>query len=212
MVVACSGAVALWWHLVRRWCSGVVGWFFHVVSWTPLEPTSHSSDAPASEMQPVRSSDHGKESSSDQGSLVGQRALSAEDTGCCRTESSCNDITAEKMKRSPCAENNNAEVLSEDVLAQVAEIEAHAATKPVKTAVSKRRPKRTAAAVWTNGDLCLRAVELSCPAPVAEKAKQFRHESLYGGRIHRMSVGAFLGLQKKKTVRRRAMKVVVQRD
>lgn len=166
-------------------------------------------------MQPVRSSDlsqtHDEESSSDQGSLVGQRALSAEATGGCQTEASCNDITAEKVKGASCAENNieqHAEVLSEDILAQVAEIEAHAATKPVKTAVPKRRPKRTAA-VWTNGDLCLQAVELSRPAPIAEKAKQFRHESLYGGRIHRMSVGAFLGLQKKKAVRRRAMKVVV---
>lgn len=181
------------------------------------EPTSHSSVALASEMHPVRASElyqNRDKKSYDQDSIVGQHAPSAEGTGSSKTEVSSRGITTRRMTGVSLAEKSieqQAEVLSDDVLAQAAEIEAHCATKAVKKVAPKRRPRRTAAAVWTDGALCLQAVELSRPAPISEKAKQFRHENLYGGRIRRMSVGAFLGLQKKKAVRRN-MKAIVKHN
>lgn len=197
-----------------------VGWKSSQLEWLRrlVEPTSHTGVELAGEMQPVQASysfqNHDKELS-DEDIIVGQHAVSAEGSGSWNAEVSNHDITTQHMPGSPLAGKSTeqqVETLSEDVLAQVAEIEAHCAIKPVKTAVPKRRLKRTAAAVWTNGDLCLQAVELSRPAPISEKAKQFRHEKLYGGRIHRMSVGAFLGLQKKKAVRRRNMKAIVKQN
>lgn len=144
-------------------------------------------------MQPVRSTDpfqnHHKEAS-DHDSIVGQQASSAQGTKSLETKVSSRRITAQRMVGASVAEESieqQAQVLPDDVLQQVAEIEAHCATKAVKAVAPKRRRKRTAAAVWTNGALCLQAVELSRPAPIAEKAKQFREESLYGGRIRRMT-------------------------
>lgn len=176
--------------------------------WRLLQPTSDLSVARASEMQPVPSTDpfqnHHKEAS-DHDSIVGQQASSAQGTKSLEPKVSSRRITAQRMVGASVAEESieqQAQVLPDDVLEQVAEIEAHCATKAVKAVAPKRRRKRTAAAVWTNGALCLQAVELSRPAPIAEKAKQFREESLYGGRIRRMTAETFRGLQKKKAVRR----------
>uniref|UniRef100_A0A224Z1X5 Iga fc receptor n=1 Tax=Rhipicephalus zambeziensis TaxID=60191 RepID=A0A224Z1X5_9ACAR len=168
-------------------------------------------------MQPVQASDlfrnHDKESS-DRDSIVGKHAPSAQGTRSLKTKVPSRGITKRRMAGAPLAEKSveqQAEVLPDDLLEQVAEIEADCASKAVKTVAPKKRRKRTEAAVWTNGALCLQAVELSRPAPISEKAKQFRQENLYGGRIRRMSVGAFLGLQKKKAVRRN-MKAIVKHN
>ncbi|KAK8776239.1 hypothetical protein V5799_030416, partial [Amblyomma americanum] len=78
------------------------------------------------------------------------------------------------------------ERLSGDVLAQIAQIEEPVTHKVVRAGVLKRKAEKPVPAAWTSRNLCLQVVEIKRPGPVSEKARRFRHESLFGGRIRRM--------------------------
>lgn len=114
-----------------------------------------------------------------------------------------------QKRRAPaadCVAEKQAARLPEDVLAQVSLIEDSVVTTTttIPAAKAKKKSQRAPAAVWVSGNVRLQAVELPKHAPISETVKRFRHESLYGERIRRMPVAAFLGLQKKKAAKKRA--------
>lgn len=112
------------------------------------------------------------------------------------------------QKREAPAEDRVAEKqgarLPEDVLAQISQIQDSAVTTTVPSAKAKKKSPKAPAAVWVSGNVRLQAVALPKHAPISEKVKKFRHESLFGERNRRMPVAAFLGLQKKKAAKKRA--------